>query len=74
MVTNLLDPGVILVGGDMAHADELLLESARLGLRRHVLAGTATTPVRVAALGDRASMIGALVLAIDGTDLVPSVA
>jgi predicted NBD/HSP70 family sugar kinase len=73
MVTNLLDPGVILVGGDMSHAGELLLESARLGLRRHVLAGASTTPVMVAALGDRASMIGALVLAIDATDLVPHV-
>jgi len=69
-VTNLLNPGVILVGGDMSHAGELLLESARLGLRRHVLAGTSTTPVLVAALGDRASMIGALVLAIDATDLL----
>jgi predicted NBD/HSP70 family sugar kinase len=69
-VTNLLNPGVILVGGDMAHAGELLLESARLGLRRHVLAGTSSTPVLVAALGDRASMIGALALAIDATDLL----
>lgn len=69
-VTNLLNPDVILVGGDMSHAGELLLESARLGLRRHVLAGTSTTPVHVAELGDRASMIGALVLAIDATDLL----
>ncbi len=69
-VTNLLNPDVILVGGDMSHAGELLLESARLGLRRHVLAGTASTPVLVAELGDRASMIGALVLAIDATDLL----
>lgn len=74
MVTNLLNPGVILIGGDMSHAGELLLESARLGLRRHVLAGTTTTPVLVAALGERASMIGALALAIDATDLVPSLA
>jgi predicted NBD/HSP70 family sugar kinase len=72
-VTTLLNPGVILVGGDMARAGELLLESARLGLRRHVLAGTTTTPVHVAALGDRAPMIGALVLAIDATDLLPAV-
>lgn len=69
-VTNLLNPGVILIGGDMAHAGELLLESARLGLRRHVLAGTSGTPVLVAALGDRASIAGALVLAIDATDLL----
>jgi predicted NBD/HSP70 family sugar kinase len=72
MVTNLLNPGVILIGGDMSQAGELLLESARLGLRRHVLAGTSTTPVLVAALGERASMIGALALAIDATDLVPA--
>ena len=72
MVTNLLNPDVILIGGDMSHAGELLLESSRLGLRRHVLAGTTTTPVLVAALGERASMIGALALAIDATDLVPA--
>jgi predicted NBD/HSP70 family sugar kinase len=74
MITNLLNPGVILIGGDMAHADELLLESARLGMRRHVLAGTTTTPVKVAALGDRAPLIGALVLAIDATDLITAAA
>lgn len=73
MVTNLLNPGVIVIGGDMALAGELLLESARLSLRRHVLAGTTTMPVLVAELGERAPMIGALALAIDATDLVPTV-
>ena len=70
-VTNLVNPGVILVGGEMSHAGDLLLDSARLGLRRHVLAGAAATPVLVASLGDRASAIGALVLAIESTDLLP---
>ncbi|MGZ4437269.1 MAG: ROK family protein [Nocardioides sp.] len=70
-VTNLINPGVIVVGGDMARADDLLLESARLGLRRHVLAGAAATPVVVGALGDRASVVGALVLAIEATNLLP---
>jgi predicted NBD/HSP70 family sugar kinase len=70
-VTNLVNPGVILVGGDMSHAGDLVLESARLGLRRHVLAGAAATPVLVASLGDRASAIGALQLAIEATDLLP---
>lgn len=70
MVTNLLNPDVILVGGDMARADELLLESARLGMRRHVLAGTSTTPIMVAGLGERASLVGALTLAVDATDLL----
>lgn len=70
-VTNLLNPGVILVGGDMSHAGDMLLDSARLGLRRHVLSEAASTPVMVASLGDRASAIGALVLAIEATDLLP---
>ena len=73
-VTNLLNPGVILVGGDMSHAGDLLLDSARLGLRRHVLSEAASTPVMVASLGDRASAIGALVLAIESTDLLPEAA
>jgi predicted NBD/HSP70 family sugar kinase len=71
MVTNLLNPGVIAVGGDMSHAGDLLLDSARIGLRRHVLAGAASTPIKQAHLGDRASMVGALMLAIDATDLLP---
>jgi predicted NBD/HSP70 family sugar kinase len=70
-VTNLVNPGVIVVGGEMSHAGDLLLGSARLGLRRHVLSGAAATPVLVASLGDRASAIGALQLAIEMTDLLP---
>ncbi|MDX6231794.1 MAG: hypothetical protein QOH68_762 [Nocardioidaceae bacterium] len=70
-VTNLLNPGVIAIGGDMSHAGDLLLDSARVGLRRHGLAGAASTPVVVAQLGDRASIVGGLMLAIDATDLVP---
>lgn len=70
-VTNLFNPGVILVGGDMSHAGDLLLDSARQGLRRHVLSAAAATPVLVASLGDRASTVGALLLAIEATDLLP---
>ncbi|MGN6252155.1 MAG: ROK family transcriptional regulator [Marmoricola sp.] len=69
-VTNLLNPDVIVVGGDMARAGDLLLDSVRLGLRRHVLAGAASTPVRASELGDRASLLGAALLAIDSTDLL----
>ena len=35
----------IVVGGDMARAGELLLEPARIGLRRHALDAVAQTPV-----------------------------
>jgi hypothetical protein len=36
-----------------------------------VLSGAAATPVLLASLGDRASAIGALQLAIEATDLLP---
>ena len=65
MLANLMNPELIVVGGDMARAGDLLLDSARIGLRRHVLAGAATTPVVTAELGDRASVIGAMLLAIE---------
>jgi hypothetical protein len=35
-----------------------------------VLAGAASTPVRASALGDRASLIGAVLLAVESTDLL----
>jgi len=69
-VVNLLNPGVVVVGGDMARAGELLLDSARLGLRRHALADAATTPVVISALGERASMVGATLMAAQRTELI----
>lgn len=69
-MTNVINPDVIVLGGDMARADDLLLESARIGLRRHGLAGAAATPIVLATLGDRASVIGGVVLAVERTDLL----
>ncbi len=69
-VVNLLNPSVIIVGGRMAGAGELLLEPARTGLRRHALESVAQTPVVLSGLGQRASMIGAVLLAADCTELV----
>lgn len=73
-VTNLLNPGIVVVGGDMARAGDLLLDSARIGLRRHVLAGAAATPIVVSGLADRASLIGAVTLAVENTDLLADIA
>lgn len=69
VAANLLNPGVIIVGGDMAKAGELLLESTRMAMRRHVFEGAVATPVVASALGDRASVIGAVIAAVDATDL-----
>lgn len=69
-VVNLLNPGMVVVGGEMARAGELLLGSARLGLRRHSLADAATTPVVVSELGERASLVGATLMALEQTELI----
>jgi predicted NBD/HSP70 family sugar kinase len=70
-IVNLLNPSIVIVGGDMALAGELLLAPTRIGLRRHALADVADTPVVAAALGDRASLIGAVMLASDEVDILP---
>jgi len=68
-VVNLLNPEVVVVGGDMARAGELLLESTRIGLRRHALDAVATTPVLSSRLGERASLVGAVLLAAETVEL-----
>jgi predicted NBD/HSP70 family sugar kinase len=68
-IVNLLNPELVVVGGDMARAGELLLESARIGLRRHALDSVALTPVVASELGERASLVGAVLLAAERTDL-----
>jgi len=69
-VVNLLNPDLVVVGGEMARAGELLLDSVRIGLRRHALDAVATTPVLASELGERASLVGAVLLAADRTELV----
>jgi predicted NBD/HSP70 family sugar kinase len=68
-IVNLLNPEIVVVGGDMARAGELLLESARIGLRRHALDSVALTRVVASELGERASLVGAVLLAAERTDL-----
>ncbi|MFT4288286.1 ROK family transcriptional regulator [Nocardioides sp.] len=68
-VVNLLNPDLVVVGGDMARAGELLLESARIGLRRHALDAVALTPVLASELGERASLVGAVLAAAERTQL-----
>lgn len=69
-VVNLLNPSLVVVGGDLARAGELLLESARIGLRRHALDAVASTPVVASELGERASLVGAVLLAAERTELL----
>jgi len=68
-VVNLLNPEVVVVGGDMARAGDLLLASTRIGLRRHALDTVAMTPVLASALGERASLVGAVLVASQTVEL-----
>ncbi len=70
IMANLLNPTTIVIGGEMSRAGDLLIEPAVVGMRRHAL-GTVAAETRVvaAALGERASLVGALLLALDRTDI-----
>ncbi len=70
-LVNLLNPALVSVGGDMARAGELLLEPARIGLRRYALDAAASTPVVAGELGGRASLIGAVLLAAESIVVTP---
>ncbi|HSE54731.1 MAG TPA: ROK family protein, partial [Nocardioidaceae bacterium] len=73
MLANLINPSAIVVGGDMSRAGDLLLDAIHIGMRRHALASVSSgTLVTSAALGDRASVVGALLLALERTELVPA--
>ncbi|UDY24357.1 ROK family protein [Nocardioides sp. Kera G14] len=68
-VVNLINPEVLVIGGDIARAGDLLLESVAMGVRRHALDVVAQTPVVIGALADRASLVGAVLLAAERTEL-----
>ncbi len=64
-LVNVLDPAVVVVGGGLAEADELLLAPVRIAYRELVLAAPHRPEVAIvkAALGERAGAIGAGLLA-----------
>ena len=63
-LTNLFDPDLLVIGGELAEAGELLLSPLRHALEHSAL-GTTMPTVVVGALGDRASVLGCLAVAID---------
>lgn len=74
-VCAVLDPEMIVVGGELAHAGELLLGPVRDSLEDRALL-TAAGPVQVvaSALGDQAEVRGALALALDAARVMAPVA
>jgi glucokinase len=65
-LANVFEPEVIVIGGGVSAAGELLLEPARQQLRSRALPPMNETPVVAAALGPDAGMVGAAVMALEG--------
>ena len=63
-LANIFEPDVIVIGGGVMAAGDLLLEPAREGLRERALPPQHGTPVAAAELGPEAGMIGAATMAI----------
>jgi predicted NBD/HSP70 family sugar kinase len=63
---NFFNPGVIVIGGDIAHADEHLLAGVReVVYQRAVPLGTRSLRIVRSTLDDRAGVIGAAVMVIE---------
>ncbi len=71
MMANLLSPTCVVLGGDMAQAGDVMLDAIRVGLRRHALGSLgADVQLRTSVLGDRASVLGAVLLALTSVEPV----
>nr|WP_202890018.1 ROK family transcriptional regulator [Actinopolymorpha rutila] len=62
---NVVNPERVVVGGDLAAAGDLLLEPLRSAMPRYAVVTVASTPVVAALTGERAEVLGALVLAVE---------
>jgi predicted NBD/HSP70 family sugar kinase len=71
MIGTMINPPLILIGGRLALADELLLQSMRSSYDRHVLLRSAEldvasrTVIRIGKFTERDSLLGAVGLVLD---------
>lgn len=71
-VCNVLDPGVIVVAGELSRGGEALLNGVRDAIRRYALPTVAeSVDVRGSLLGPRAEVLGALALILRDTARAP---
>ncbi|HEY3437983.1 MAG TPA: ROK family transcriptional regulator [Actinotalea sp.] len=67
---TLVDPEMVVVGGELAHAGDILLDPLRDVVDDRMLPSTAgPVAIEASALGDQAEVRGALVLALDTYDV-----
>lgn len=65
-MVNLLNPSLIMIGGDLARAEQQLLAGIReVVYQRSTTLSTTDLTIAVSTLGDRAGVIGAAAMAID---------
>ncbi|MDP9190067.1 MAG: ROK family protein [Actinomycetota bacterium] len=69
-LANIFNPDVLVIGGGVIAAGDLLLEPARAELRARALPPMNETPVREAVLGGDAGMIGAAEMALEDAGAV----
>lgn len=69
-LANIFNPDMLVVGGGVIAAGDLLLEPARAELRKRALPPMNETPVRAAVLGNDAGMIGAATMALEESGAV----
>jgi predicted NBD/HSP70 family sugar kinase len=69
-ICNVVNPELVIVGGDLIVAGELLVDAVREGLEQTSIAAVRSDVAVVAAtLGDRAELLGAIGLAIEQADI-----
>jgi glucokinase len=75
-LVNVLDPELVIVGGGVSEAGDLLLAPARTAYARTVEAGAfrPDVPIVVASLGNDAGGIGAATMAFEAIDRIGGVA
>jgi len=61
---NVLDPELVVLGGRVMEASDLILEGARASLARHTFRGSQVEVVK-STLGDRAGLMGSVISAMD---------
>jgi predicted NBD/HSP70 family sugar kinase len=75
-LVNLLNPSLVVIGGDLASAGDVLIDPIRAAIERHTVPPAASVHVTSGTLGDRAEVLGAagLILAQSPHALVRRVA